>query len=159
MPRFTETLYYTYIQPIQRQLLVLFLLIIFGVAAYYGYVWYAANNLVPKITDDIANANRRDKTADIYFFSVDWCPHCKTAKPEWDKFVMNYDGKEVNGFVIKCNTVNATNDDRPEISTLLQKFGVEHYPTLKMVVGGKIVEFKGKILETSLVKFMNAMAN
>lgn len=158
MPKLTDILYYTYIRPNQTRLLVLFLTILFLIASYYAYVWYAANKIVPKITDDIANANRRDKTADVYFFSVDWCPHCKTAKPEWNKFCQNYDGKEVNGYIIKCNTINATNDEDASISTLLQKFGVEHYPTLKMVVGGKIVEFKGKILEVSLVKFMNAMS-
>ena len=159
MTKFTDILYYTYIWPNRTRLLVLFITIIFFVASYYAYVWYAANTIAPKVTNDIANANRRDKTADVYFFSVDWCPHCKTAKPEWNKFVQNYDGKEVNGFIIKCNTVNATNDENSDISTLLQKFGVEHYPTLKMVVDGKIIEFKGKILETSLVKFMNAMSN
>ena len=158
MANFTDVLYNSYIRNNQRSLLLIILLIIFTLVAYYSYVWYAQNAINPKKTDDIANANRRDKNAEMYFFSVDWCPHCKTAKPEWTKFVQDYDGKVVNGFVIKCNTINATNDEDTKISTLLQKFGVDHYPTLKMVVDGKIVEFQGKIMEASLVKFINAMA-
>lgn len=154
MTRFIDVLYYTYIKNNQQRISMIILMLIFSLAAYYAYIWYMPK---PKITDDIANANRRDKNAELYFFSVDWCPHCKTAKPEWDKFVANYDGKEMNGFIIKCNTINATNDEDPKISSLLQKFSVDHYPTLKMVVDGKIIDFQGKIQETSLVKFITVM--
>lgn len=158
MANIVDTIYYTYIKQYRTQYLILFLLFIFMLATYFAYIWYIENKLQKKKTDDIANANRRGKNAELYFFSVDWCPHCKTAKPEWAKFVADYDGNEINGFIIKCNTINATNDEDPEISTLVQKFGVEHYPTLKMVVDEKIIEFQGKIVEASLVKFITAMA-
>jgi thiol-disulfide isomerase/thioredoxin len=43
------------------------------------------------------NSNR---TATLMLFYVDWCPHCKTAKPEWESLKSQYDGKMINGYTI-----------------------------------------------------------
>ena len=43
----------------------------------------------------MANNNRGTSEAKLMFFSADWCPHCKKAKPEWDKFSSEYANKEI----------------------------------------------------------------
>ena len=141
----------------RNMMFVFFILVIFIIASYYAYNWFVANKIKADATKDIANASRQDSEAEILLFTVDWCPHCKTAKPEWDKFVQKFDGKQKNGYTIKCTSMNCTDDADPAIAAIVQKFAVEHYPTLKMTKDGKIIEFEGKIQEPSLEKFINAM--
>ena len=95
MPRFLEVVsrasrpYYNYIVLV----LVLLLFIIVGRLA-YNYLRKKNQNQFK----DVANANRQNKEVVIYFFHVDWCPHCKTAKPEWNNFSRKMDGNQINGY-------------------------------------------------------------
>ncbi len=143
--------------PYKTPALIIVVIIIFSMVAYFSYRKYGAVSVNKKPTDDVANANRRKKEADILFFSADWCPHCKTARPEWNKFVNKFDGTDVNGYTIKCVDVNCTDPDNPDIQASVQKYGIEHYPTLKMSKDGNIIDFDAKISEESLDKFVNAM--
>jgi thiol-disulfide isomerase/thioredoxin len=127
-----------------------------GVFAYNRFYVNPHNN----VTGDMANVNMNggsDSVATIYFFNVNWCPHCINAKPEWDKFEANTDGKLINNYTVKCINKPCDDTDDPEIIILTQKFNIEHYPTIKMSKGGKIISFEGKITENSLNKFVNAM--
>ena len=36
---------------------------------------------------NIRNEHPDEEMVTLYFFGVEWCPHCKHAKPEWDAFV------------------------------------------------------------------------
>ena len=77
-----STLYNDFIKPLQNQLLIFLMLIIFAVAGYFGYLWYVKPTVENLNNDDVSNNNRRISEAQIMFFSADWCPHCKKAKPE-----------------------------------------------------------------------------
>ena len=33
---------------------------------------------------NLTDASNANKTATLMLFYVDWCPYCKTAKPEWE---------------------------------------------------------------------------
>lgn len=143
--------------PYKTPALVIIVIIIFSLVAYFSYKKFGASKLNKKPTDDIANANRRKDEVDILFFSADWCPHCKTARPEWNKFVNKFDGSTVKGHTIHCVDVNCTDPDNPEIQASIQKYDIEHYPTLKMMKDGNIIDFDAKISEESLDKFVNAM--
>ena len=77
--------------------------------------WTYTNYIAPMIS---ANANQKQGSskvdgdvdpsdsfddapiAELYLFKTDWCPHCKTAKPEWESLKSEYDGKSINGYTI-----------------------------------------------------------
>jgi thiol-disulfide isomerase/thioredoxin len=97
-----------------------------------------------------------NKVAELMLFHVDWCPHCKTAKPEWEKFAKLYDGKEKGDYIIKCLDYNCT-DENADVTKIINKYNIESYPTVKMLKDGQIIEFDSKITEYTLEQFVNTM--
>ena len=146
------------IRPYSTYILVAILLVIFSAVGYYGYNKYAKPIIKTDETKDVANANRRNKSADIYFFHVDWCPHCKTAVDPWKSFSDDYNGREVNGVTVNCHPVNCTDESDPNVTEYVATYNIESYPTVKMVLGdGTVVEFDAKIEKKSLVDFLNTV--
>jgi thiol-disulfide isomerase/thioredoxin len=144
-----------YLKPYHFRILVISISIIFIIAAYYGYKnYYVKKN---SIFADVANVNTRNKEVIIYMFHVDWCPHCKTALPEWTDFSNKYNGKQINGYILKCVDFNATNDKDPDVKTSLDKYDIESFPTIKMIKEGQVIEFDSKITKNTLDKFVNSM--
>lgn len=155
MVSFNEVVY-KYVKPYYTRVIFTIAIIVFGYLAYYGYKKYYVKKYLE--TMDVANANRRNKSVVVYFFHADWCPHCKKAQPEWDKFMSNFNGKEVTGYEIECIDVDCTKETA-DVKEMLNKFSVESFPTVKMVKDGKTIEFESKIKETTLEKFIETMLN
>lgn len=153
MSSITSVIYRDYVQPYQRRILVVTLLIIFSLAGYYAYKTIARPYVDGSQSTDISNYNKREKEAIVYFFYADWCPHCKTAKPEWTKFQSNFNGKSMNDFTIRCVLVNCT-EETSENSSIIQKYSIDSYPTVKMLRDGTIIDFDSKISESSLEQFI-----
>ena len=147
-----------YIAPYSTYLLGFIVFIIFIIAAKYAYdIYYIKpQNDKNAVHKDVANANRQSTDVMIYFFNVDWCPHCKKAKPEWDKFKNKMDGKEVNGYKIVCVDMNCT-DETPEITSVINEFSIEGYPTVKMVKDQQKIDFDSKITKETLEVFVETM--
>ena len=154
-----DILYRTYILPYRSVLFIILLLIIFIIVGYYGYKWYATPIINKKDYDDVANATRRNKDVVIYFFHVDWCPHCKTAKPQWDEFVRKYNGKTMNGYGIQCIGVNCTEETDPKVNGYIQQFDIQSYPTVKMIKDNSQIDYDAKITSDNLEQFLNATVN
>eukprot|EP00930_Biecheleria_cincta_P003024 TRINITY_DN103966_c0_g1_i1.p1 TRINITY_DN103966_c0_g1~~TRINITY_DN103966_c0_g1_i1.p1 ORF type:complete len:221 (-),score=38.94 TRINITY_DN103966_c0_g1_i1:52-714(-) len=66
-------------------------------------------------------------------FYAPWCGHCKYLKPTWEKLAENLKGK------VQVGTLDAT--ESPWIS---DQFGVDGFPTLKMISAGKQYSFSDK---------------
>lgn len=147
-----------YIAPYSTYLLGFIVFIIFIIAAKYAYETYYVKPQNDKgaVYKDVANANRQSTDVMIYFFNVDWCPHCKTAKPEWDKFKNKMNGKEVNGYKIVCVDMNCT-DETPEITQIINEFKIEGYPTVKMVKDEQKIDFDSKITKETLEVFVETI--
>jgi thiol-disulfide isomerase/thioredoxin len=94
------------------------------------------------------------KDAELMLFYVDWCPHCKTAKPIWDELKTEYENKKINGYTILFSEINCTNET-PEIESLINKFKIEGYPTIKLLKDGNIVEYDAKPNKATLIEFLN----
>lgn len=161
MSNIIDIIYVEYFMKRRYLILVIFLLIIFIIAGYYAY--QAINGLIAKDTTlNIPNMSTENenngKIIQIYIFTVTWCPHCVKAKPEWDKFVKDVDGTVVNGYTINCISQDCTDSTNADVINLVDKFSIEHYPTVKMMKDGNRISFEGKISEASLNKFLNAMA-
>ncbi len=80
-----------------------------------------------------------DSQSDLYFFYTSWCPHCKSAKPIWEKLKQDVGNSQVNGTTIKFIEIDCDQD-----SATADKFKVEGYPTIKLVHKNQIIEYDAK---------------
>ena len=106
---------------------------------------------------DVQNAENSGKEALIYFFHADWCPHCKKAQPEWDTFKMSHHNKVKNGYIIKCISVDCTDDKESTAKQLINEYNVESYPTVKMVKDNTTIDYDASVKTESLKKFVDIM--
>ena len=88
---------------------------------------------------------------EIMLFSVDWCPHCKVARPEWNKVAEST--KMVKGRKIIFTDINCT-DETPEVTKLIKKYNIEGYPTIKLLKDGKVFDFDAKPTANHLTQFL-----
>jgi thiol-disulfide isomerase/thioredoxin len=122
--------------------------------SYYIYTKYqptfhANREHVPK---DI-NSN---KDATLMLFYVDWCPHCNTAKPEWESLKTEYDGKNINGYTITFVEYNCTTESE-EITQLIDKYSIEGYPTIKLIKDNQVIEYDAKPTKSTMLQFLNTV--
>tara|TARA_B100001758_G_C18390692_1_gene602712 strand:+ start:1508 stop:2083 length:576 start_codon:yes stop_codon:yes gene_type:complete len=96
-------------------------------------------------------------SADVYFFFADWCPHCKKSKPDWNTFKSSNHGKVINNYKINCVEVDCTDDKNAESGKLLDKYGVDSFPTVLMVKDGKTINFDSRVSNNALNKFVTIM--
>ena len=132
-----------------------FVAILIG-CAYYIYKTYIAPQSDRSVYEGYASGmNLRNEGGDpdmatLYFFGVDWCPHCKHAKPIWDEFVKENSNKTFNG-----KSVNFVHVDCDKDSALADKYGVSGYPTIKLDKGSEVIEYSSKPDKDTLLAFLN----
>lgn len=142
------------IAPYYYLIITIVFITIFVIVGYYAYDKFATAKT--NKFSDVSNANRRNKEATVLFFHVDWCPHCKKALPEWNTFKSQNDGKEINGYVIKCVDMDCTNETSDN-TRAINEYKIDSYPTIKMLKGDKKIEFDSKITSSSLNAFVTTM--
>jgi thiol-disulfide isomerase/thioredoxin len=151
-----KTVLYDRVEPYLKPALIVGLIVLFSVVAYYGYQSFYAK---PKSKQDIKNVanSTYDKTIYIHYFHVEWCPHCKKADPEWDTFTSQFDNKVINGYTIKCINNDCTNDEDDSIADLLQRYEIDSFPTIKMEKDGNVIDFDARITSSALGKFVDSV--
>lgn len=150
--------------------LILVLLALFIGLAYYVYSKFVAprfsNEYIPnkeyinkKYNEGEGEDGQLGKTAKIIFFWASWCPHSKTAKPEWDKIVEYYTENKnvVNGYRLIFEDVNCDNPDDPDTVKMLSEFKIEGYPTIKMVKGNEVIEYNANTDLKTVIHFVNSV--
>lgn len=157
MSNVVNLIYARFIQPYAFIITLIVVGVIFIWGANYAYTHYFKH---PKKSEetDIANASSSSKIIQIYMFHVDWCPHCKTALPEWKVFADEWDGKQINGYRISCAEIDCTEDDTPAIRSYLEKYNVDSFPTVKAVTSDNVVDYDAKVTRKNLEKFINSIA-
>ena len=139
----------------QRFFLMLFIALIFIIAAVYVY----NNNVKPRIDADyVANKEFLKKlsgeeggqTLDLIYFYTTWCPHCKNSKPEWNKFRDKMENKEINGYTINFLEVDCEKDEKEA-----NKYNIEGYPTIKLLKGSSVIEYDAKPDSKTLSQFID----
>lgn len=97
-------------------------------------------------TSNMEGYSNDDSELKLIMFHVNWCPHCKTAKPVWDKITQNYNNVTVNNTKLQvisldCTDENSTSSDfnNNTVEEILSRFtlngnpfAVEGYPTIVM---------------------------
>jgi len=89
-------------------------------------------------------------------FYVDWCPHCKTAKPVWEEIKSQYQNKSINGYNIIFTEINCTNETA-DIEAIMNKYKIEGFPTIKLLKDGQIIEYDAKPSKETLNQFLNTV--
>jgi len=138
---------------------VIILIAIIGFAI-LGYLIYS--QIINK--DTIFNANREhvavdpnsNKIAEMLLFYVDWCPHCKTAKPEWENLKSEYEGKQINGYTLRFTEYNCTAESA-ENDELMNKYKIEGYPTIKLLKDSQVIEYDAKPTKSTMDQFLHTV--
>jgi thiol-disulfide isomerase/thioredoxin len=163
MPGLIDVINVRFIQPYQYIILVTVLVVIFIIASYYAYNWYyiTTMEIINDPVNDIANGEMRNKELTIQIFTVDWCPHCKTAKPEWATFCQEYNGKVINGYSITCDATGTdlTNENDANNAYLIKTYSIESYPTVILMKDNKRYDFDAKISRNTLSQFVDSVAS
>ena len=97
-----------------------------------------------------------NKSAEILFFYTDWCPHCTSAKPEWNAFKNST--TSVNGYKITYTEINCTKET-PESERMMEQYKVEGFPTIKLLANGRVIDFDAKTTEQNLKTFVDEALN
>jgi len=109
---------------------------------------FIANNEMP-----VPNESN-SKNAELLFFYAEWCPHCKTAKPVWEDTSAEYENKTINGYNVTFTEVNCTTENG-RVESLMNKYKIEGFPTIKLVKDGQVIEFDAKPTKENLTQFLN----
>lgn len=130
-----------------------------------GAIVYVYNNyLIPTMNPEYApNKEFIDKDADSYkeaevlMFTVDWCPYCKKAKPEWERIKEEYNERSINGYTVYFRTINCTDENDVEIKDLQNKYTIDGYPTIKLLKDGEVISYDAKPDFETLQKFLQTV--
>ena len=139
------------------------LLLVFGVLwlfltliiAYFSYNSY----IKPMISEHKLNKEFVNKNIDnsedilVMYFYTEWCPYCKKAKPEWNKFESYVNNKNKNiDYSINLVSVNCD-----ESKSIADKYEVDGYPTVKLIYKNKVYDFDAKVTKDNLVEFLDSI--
>ena len=144
-------------------IIIIVLVILFIILAlYYYYYYYVFPKLKTKYNannEHLSSSNSAggsDKQAELLFFYADWCPHCKTAKPNWESIKTQYQNKTINGYHVIFTEVNCTTETA-DTEQMMNKYNIEGFPTIKLLKDGQIIEFDAKPTRETLNEFLNTV--
>ena len=100
--------------------------------------------------DSAANFSNSLNSGDwVVLYYAEWCGHCKTMKPEWNKFISNMKSNK------RLNIADVNSD---YIHDLKHKPTIDGFPTIKMYNNGnEVAKFDGERVSDHIGKF--AMSN
>ena len=87
----------------------------------------------------------------LYFFFVDWCPHCTNAKPKIEDLKKELQNNKVKGKNVVVRSVNCE-----EEKDLAKQFNVRAYPSLVLVNGEEKTEYDAGVSVDGLKSFLEA---
>lgn len=132
-------------------------LIIFGYYMYQQYTVSSTESTAYKANrENIPVGAKQNNQAEMILFYVDWCPHCKTAKPEWDNLKSAYANTPINGYHITFTEYNCTTESA-EVEELMNKYKIQGYPTIKLLKDNQVIEYDAKPTKSTMEQFLNTV--
>lgn len=98
-----------------------------------------------------------DKIAHLMLFHADWCPYCQTAKPEWNSLKEEYDGKNINGYIVVFEEYNCTSESSSEIEEIVNKYNIDGYPTIKLIKDDQVIDYDAKPTKNTMEQFLTTV--
>ena len=132
--------------------IALIIIIIFLTILYFLYKKFIKPKLNSKhvLNKEFINTKLNDNDVIIIFFYTEWCPYCRTAKPEWNNFKSYIDNiNNTNNYKVKLLSIDC--DKKPDIA---EKYNIEGYPTIKLIYKGKTYDYDAKPNKKDLIKFL-----
>jgi thiol-disulfide isomerase/thioredoxin len=71
----------------------------------------------------------------VKMFYVDWCGHCKTAKPGYKQFMDEYNGTKLNDKTVKVEMINC--EENEANAKMASEYEVKGYPTIIAGLNGQ----------------------
>jgi len=139
-----------------KTILIVVLVVVLIYVAYNTYLTYINKSGFKANRENIPIGQTPTTTANLMLFYVDWCPHCKTAKPEWEALKAEYQNKSINGYKIIFTEHNCT-EETAEVSQLMDKYNIEGYPTIKLIKDNQVIEYDAKPTKSTMEQFLNTV--
>lgn len=133
-------------------ILWLFITLVISYVTYNSYIKPLISE--HKLNKEFVNKNI-DNSEDILimYFYTEWCPYCKKAKPEWNKFetYINNIKKSID-YNINLVTINCDED-----KSIADKYDIDGYPTVKLIYKEKVYDFDAKVTKDNLIEFLESI--
>ena len=134
---------------------IFFIILLFSIILYFLYNRFIKSKLNNhELNKEFINQSEGSNDTNVYimYFYTEWCPYCKRARPE------------INKFETYLNNINNTNDNKFKIIRIdcdknpekAEKYNVKGYPTIIMLYKGEKYEYDAKPEKDNLIKFVNS---
>ena len=145
----------------KKFIIILFVISIFIAVAFYVYTTYISPQMDP---DYVPNREFTDKgeeeAADLYFFSADWCPYSKKARPIWEKIKKQYNGREINNISLRFIELDGEKNEK-DMENFENKFlngkKIDGFPSIYMVKNDQVIEYEAKPNAEILKQFIESV--
>ena len=105
------------------------------------------NNRRIQNVQKIVNITNNDSTPKIINFNASWCYWSKKLQPVWDNLTDSMKNKDIEVLDIKCEL-----DENKE---LCNRYQIEGFPTIKLIVGNNVIDYEGERSYEGLTRFIN----
>jgi thiol-disulfide isomerase/thioredoxin len=96
-----------------------------------------------KLEQNITMKGGGTENKTLTLFKADWCGHCKSFKKTWNELKNNND------------KINFVTYDSETNKSEIQKYGIQGFPTLILLVGDKSIEYVGPRNKEAIEEFIN----
>jgi thiol-disulfide isomerase/thioredoxin len=101
------------------------------------------------------NLTPNDDEIVVGLFWADWCPHCVRFKPTFEKVASDLSGTETKKSKKKLRFEKV---DCVALAPLAKKYGVQGYPTIKIIRSDKDMdEYEGSREENEFAKYLSTL--
>ena len=99
-----------------------------------------------RTTEGFSNAGKS-----VVICKADWCGHCKSAAPEFEKLVSSSPITLKDGSTAKVKMLDA-DKDKSELS----QYDVKGFPTVLFMNNGKSTEYPGPRTSEDIIEYLNS---
>ena len=136
---------------------IITILIIFIILTFYLYSSFIKPNIqkTHQLNREFIDTSQEYNENDVLMvlFRTQWCPHCKNASMEWNKF---------KDYIDRTNSGNTkyqvilTQIDCDQNPVLADKYNIEGYPTVKLFYKGTTYHYDAKVKKDQLIEFLES---